>query len=65
MALAVLDIKALVHVDEVSKLYSQVVAGHFVHLDPAFFYVIRTQANQNGVAPFFTTVIKIRLIFSL
>jgi len=36
----ILDVKALVYVNEVSKLYPQVVAGHFVHLDVAFLYVI-------------------------
>jgi hypothetical protein len=49
--LAVLGVKALVHINEDFELYSQVVAGYFVHLDPAFLYVIRTQASKNGVAP--------------
>ena len=41
-SLAILNVKTLVYVNEVPKLYAQVVAGHFVDLDPAFFYVIRT-----------------------
>jgi hypothetical protein len=41
-SLAVLNVKALVYINEVLELHSQVVAGNFVHLDPAFFYVIRT-----------------------
>ena len=39
-ALAVLDVEALVNVDEVAEFHSQIVAGHFVHLDSAFVYVI-------------------------
>jgi len=35
-ALPVLNIEALVHVNEVSELHLQVVVGHFVHLDVAF-----------------------------
>ena len=31
--LAVLDVKPLVNVDEVTKFHSQIVVGHFVHLD--------------------------------
>jgi len=45
----ILDVKALVYVNEVSKLYPQVVAGHFVHLDVAFLYVIWAEANENDV----------------
>jgi hypothetical protein len=55
--LAVLDVEALVDIDEVTKFHPQIVAGHFVHLDSAFFYVIGAQANQNGVVLLFTTVI--------
>ena len=58
-ALPVLNIEALVHVNEVSELYSQVVAGHFVHLDAAFLYVIRAEANENGVTSLFTTATKL------
>ena len=36
----VLDVKALVHVDKVSELRSQVIASHFVYLDAAFLYII-------------------------
>jgi hypothetical protein len=36
----VLDVKALVHVDKVSELHSQVIASHFVYLDAAFLYII-------------------------
>jgi len=35
-ALPVMNIEALVHVNEVSELHSQVVVGHFVHLNVAF-----------------------------
>jgi hypothetical protein len=56
--LPVLNIEALVHVNEVSELYLQVVAGHFVHLDVAFLYIIQAEANENSVAPLFTTAIK-------
>jgi hypothetical protein len=47
--LPVLNVEALVHVNEVSEIYSQVVVGHFVDLDAAFLYVIQAEANENGV----------------
>jgi hypothetical protein len=53
----ILDIKTLVDVDEVTKPNMEVVAGNFVDLDPALFYVIRAQANQDRVPLFFTTII--------
>jgi len=34
--LPIMNIEALVHVNEVSELHLQVVVGHFVHLDVAF-----------------------------
>ena len=40
-ALAVLDVEALVNIDEVAEFHSQIVAGHFVHLDSVFVYTIR------------------------
>ena len=33
--LAILDVEALVNIDEVTKFHVQVVVGHFVHLDSA------------------------------
>ena len=50
-ALAVLDVQALVHVDKVTELHSQVVASNFVHLDLAFLDVIGGQANENCISP--------------
>jgi hypothetical protein len=38
---AVLDVKALMHIDKIAKLHSQVVASHFVNLDPPFLNVVR------------------------
>ena len=58
-ALAVLDIEALMDIDKVTELHTQVVAGDFVHLDSPFFYIIRAQANQNGIAPLFTAMIQV------
>jgi hypothetical protein len=60
--LAVFNVEALVYVDEVPKLYAQVVAGHLIHLDSALFYVIRAEANENGVTPLFTAATKIKLM---
>ena len=60
--LPILNVEALVHVNEVSELYLQVVAGHCVDLDAAFLYAIRAEANENGVAAFFITTIKIGLV---
>src|ERR1700689_4302044 len=40
---------ALMDIDEVTELHTQVVAGDFVHLDLLFFYVSRAHANKNGI----------------
>ena len=50
-ALAVLDVQALVHVDKITELHSQVVASNFVHLNLAFLDVIGGQANENCISP--------------
>ena len=60
--LPVLNVETLVHINEVFELYLQVVAGHCVDLDAAFLYIIRAEANENGVAPLFTTAMKVCLI---
>jgi hypothetical protein len=50
--LAVLDVKTLVHVDEIAEFYPQVVTSDFVHLDSALLDVIRAQADEDCVSPF-------------
>jgi hypothetical protein len=62
-SLAVLDVKAQVHVNEVCELHSQVVSGHFVHQDAAFLCVTRTQANKNGIVRFCNTATKNRFVW--
>ena len=52
----VLDIEALVHVNEIAKLDAQVVARDLVHLYPALFDIVGAQADQDGVAPLLATV---------
>jgi hypothetical protein len=37
---AVLNVKALMYIDKIAKLHPQVVASHFVDLDPPFLDVI-------------------------
>lgn len=49
--LAVLDIEALVDVNEVSELDSQVVTRDLVHLDLALLDVIRAQTDKDGIPP--------------
>ena len=50
-ALAVLDVGALVNVDEVSELDTQVVASDLVHLNLALLDVIRAQTDEDGISP--------------
>jgi hypothetical protein len=52
---AVLDVQTRVNVDEIAELDSQIVASDFVHLDSTFLDVIRAQANEDSVSPFFAT----------
>ena len=40
-ALAVLDIQALVYVNEIAQLNAQVVASNLVHLDLALLHIVR------------------------
>ena len=47
--LAVFDVQARMHVDEVAELDAQVVARHLVHLDPALLYIVRAQTDQHRV----------------
>jgi hypothetical protein len=55
-ALAILDIKTLMYVDEVAKFHSQVVTSDFVHLDSTFLHVIGAQADKDGISPFLASV---------
>ena len=55
-ALAVLDIEALVHVNEIAKLDAQVVARDLVHLYPALLDIVGAQADQDSVAPLLATI---------
>ena len=50
-ALSVLDVEALMNMNKVSELDTQVVTGDLVHLDLALLDVIRAQADENSVSP--------------
>ena len=52
----VLDIEALVNVDEITELDSEIVSGDLVYLDLALFYCIVAQTDENSVSPLLTTM---------
>ncbi len=54
---SVLDVETLMYADEVAKFDSQIVTSNFVHLNAALFNVIRTQANQYGIASLLATIV--------
>lgn len=55
-AFSVFDIKTLVNIDKITKFHTQIVTGDFVHLNSALLYVIRTQADENGISALLSTV---------
>lgn len=61
-ALAVLDVQALVHVDKITELDSQVVTSNFVHLDLAFLDVIGGQANEDCISPLLSPAARDQLL---
>ena len=50
-AFAILDVGALVNDRDVTQLHTKVVSGDLVHLDLSFFNIIRTENDEDGVAP--------------
>ena len=52
----VLDIEALVNVDEITELDSEVVSGNLVYLDLALFNGIVAQTDENSVSPLLATM---------
>ena len=56
-ALAVLDVKALVHIDEVGQLDTEVIPSNLVNLDTPFFNVVGAQTNEDGVSPLLAPLI--------
>lgn len=56
-AFAVLDVVAWGNMAEVAQLYSQVVARNFIHLYLALINIVRTEANENGISPFFSSIV--------
>lgn len=55
-AFAVLDVRALVDVDEIAKLHAKVVTRNLVHLDLALLDIVRAQANEDSVSPLLTPI---------
>jgi len=56
-ALSVLDIKALVYIDEITELHAKIVPGNLVNLDAAFFDIIGAKAYENRVSPLLSPTI--------
>jgi hypothetical protein len=54
-AFSVLDVEALVDIDEIAELDAEVVSRDLVHLDAAFLDVVGAQADEHGVTPFLAT----------
>lgn len=53
--LPILDIKTLVHIDEICEFNAKVITGNFVHLDSTLFNVIGTETNENCVSSLLST----------
>lgn len=50
-ALAVLDVEALVHINEVGQLDTEVIPSDLVDLNTSFFNIVRAQTNEDGISP--------------
>lgn len=58
--LAILDIVASVDVDEVTELYSQVIARDLVHLNTTLLHIVRTEADKDCISTLLPTAKTIR-----
>lgn len=48
--LSILDVRALVDMDEIAELDAKVIASNLIHLNLALLDIIGAQADQNGIS---------------